>query len=111
MGPRFRGDDSILGIRGGEKTNISLIQYPRILGAAALTGIDHQRTWLERHASQAAGHDGDVVASGQHERAQIDMARCKTRLAMLDANKAQAGEGWLVITPSSGGSRPRACFF
>jgi len=39
------------------------------------------------------------------------LARCKTRLAMLDANKAQAGEGWLVITPSSGGSRPRACFF
>ncbi len=24
------------------------------------------------------------------------LARCKTRLAMLGANKAQAGEGWLV---------------
>ena len=39
------------------------------------------------------------------------LARCKTRLAMLGANKAQAGEGWLVIKPSPGGRRPRACFF
>ena len=39
------------------------------------------------------------------------LARCKTRLAMLGANKAQAGEGWLVIKPSPDGRRPRACFF
>ena len=39
------------------------------------------------------------------------LARCKTRLAKLDANKAQAGEGWLVIKPSPEGRRPRACFF
>ena len=39
------------------------------------------------------------------------LARFKTRLAMLGANKAQAGEGWLVITPSPDGSCPRACFF
>ena len=39
------------------------------------------------------------------------LARCRTRLAMLGANKAQAGEGWLVIGPSPGGRRPGACFF
>ncbi len=39
------------------------------------------------------------------------LARCKTRLAMLGANKAQAGEGWLVIKPSPDGRCPRACFF
>src|SRR6266567_5276337 len=39
------------------------------------------------------------------------LARCKTRLAMLGANKAQAGEGWLEIKPSPDGRRPRACFF
>ncbi len=36
------------------------------------------------------------------------LARCKTRLAKLGANKAQAGEGWLV---SPDGRCPRACFF
>ena len=34
------------------------------------------------------------------------LARCKTRLAMLGENQAQAGEGWLVVKPSPDGRRP-----
>ena len=35
----------------------SVLQHPGILGAAALAGIDHQRTLLERHAREPARRD------------------------------------------------------
>ena len=45
---------------------MSVLQYPGVLGAAALAGIDHERTLLQGHAGQAAGDDlhliGDEMA-------------------------------------------------
>src|SRR6516165_110998 len=58
--------------------SISLIQNPRILGAAALAGIDDERTFLQRHAGEAPRHDGRAFAAGEHERPQVDVARGKS---------------------------------
>src|SRR5262245_29135344 len=63
----------------------SSIQHPRVLGPAALAGIDHERAFLQRHPGQAPWHDANAIAPGQHERAQIDVAR---RNAFLDAGRA-----------------------
>src|SRR5579871_2068645 len=64
----------------GQDTIISLIQYPGVLGAAALARIDDQRTFLQRHARQSARHNGGALAAGEHEGAEIDVARRQSRL-------------------------------
>src|SRR5579872_2055226 len=71
--------------RGRESTEqmakaISLIQNPGVLGAAALARIDDERALLQRHARQPARHDGRALAAGEHERAQVDMARREASL-------------------------------
>src|SRR5262249_1612868 len=43
--------------------NPSSVQHPGVFGAAALAGIDHQRSLLQRDAGEAAGHDADAVAA------------------------------------------------
>src|SRR3954452_7537762 len=63
---------------GGESRRCmreSSVQHPGILCAAALAGVDDQRTCLERNAREPAGHNSDPIAAGEHERPQIDMAR------------------------------------
>src|ERR1043166_326881 len=56
---------------------ILFIEYPGVLGAAALARIDHERAFLQRDAGEAARHDGGALAPREHEGAQIDMARGK----------------------------------
>src|SRR4051794_12346347 len=68
-------------VRGGA----SLIQYPGVLGAAALAGIDDQRAFFQSDARQPARDDVDAVAPGQHERAEIDVAG---REALFGAGRA-----------------------
>ena len=63
------------------------IQYPGVLGAAALARIDHQRALLQRYASQPAGHDADIVAAGENERPEIDMPRRQPRLGGCRAGR------------------------
>ena len=48
-------------IRDLARMTMSVLQYPGVLGAAALAGIDHERTLLEGHAGQAAGDDLHLV--------------------------------------------------
>src|SRR6516162_6202984 len=72
--PFFRGRGCF------DRTAISilLIQNPRILGAAALAGIDDERTFLQRHTGEAPRHNGRAFAAGEHERPQVDVARGKS---------------------------------
>src|SRR5437764_2587965 len=65
--------------------NGSSVEHPGVLGAAALARIDHERAWFERHAGEASGNDADAVAAGEHEWAQIYVAR---RHPLLDAGRA-----------------------
>src|SRR5258708_18492539 len=69
------------------------IEHPRVLGSSALTRIDHERPVLERDPRQPARHNAGPVTPGEHERAQVDMARGD---AFLDAGGAgREREGWL----------------
>src|SRR6266700_5116338 len=54
----------------------SSIQYPGVLRPAALAGVDHEGSFLQRHAGEPAWHDADAIASRQNEWAQIDVAGC-----------------------------------
>src|SRR5215475_11386885 len=55
--------------------SILFIQYPGVLGAAALARIDHERAFLQRDAGEPARHDGGALAAGEDERPEIDVAR------------------------------------
>src|SRR5215468_948783 len=68
------------------KAEGSSVEHPGVLGATALARIDDQRARLERHARETSGNDADAIAAGEHEWAQIDVAR---RHALLDAGRAR----------------------
>src|SRR5205823_1470634 len=75
-------------IVGGAREHLSIwnaassIQDPGVLRSAALAGVDHERSSLQRHTGEAAWHDADAIAPGKHEWAQIDMAG---RHSLVDA--------------------------
>ena len=59
-------------------TQVSLVPPPWL-------ELTTSEPFLQRDAREAAGHDADAVAAGEHEGTQIDMAR---RDAFLDAGRA-----------------------
>ncbi len=55
-----------------------VVEYPRVLRAASLTGVDDQQGLrLQRDARQPAGRDADAVRN-EDEGPQIDVARGET---------------------------------
>src|ERR1041384_1243845 len=91
--PRARCSPPLASLAGGGESQrcvwASSVQHPGILGAAALAGVDDQRAGLQGDAREAARHDADAIAAGQHERPKVHMAR---RKALLDQCRHR-GEG------------------
>src|SRR6266404_6641161 len=69
-----------------------VLEDPGVLAAAALGGVDHERTGPEGHTRQASGNDCDLF-SGQNERAQVDMPALHA--AVAKGWRAGQRDNWL----------------
>src|SRR3546814_3779926 len=66
----------------------SVMEHPGVLGAAALAGIDDERSFGQRHPGQTPRNDGAARGPGQDEGPQVNMARSQA----LGGQRRTSGE-------------------
>src|SRR5215203_4726902 len=67
-------------------------QYPGVLAAAALAGVDDERTLAQRHPRQSPWQDADLLRSAEDVGAEVDVAP-----GQVSATADRVGdEGWVA---------------